>query len=411
MDGGFNYEPPVASNAGSATYGSLGPGNYDLVVRFESDDCEVSLGSVFFAPPELPELEPVDQEICIGETATLSVNVTGGVGPFTYDWDGLGTDENPQVSPTVTTTYSVTVTGSNNCSASAQVTVTVYSLPELTEQHYRIEATTWISGNTVTICENQEVELGFAGSDYDGWTFDWTGPNGFSQSIDDSPNILLSNVGLDEAGDYDVTYTDPNGCQNSASFTIIVEGVQVQLGPNVDICEGETTTITAVVTGGVAPYSYTWNPVLPDQASHDVTPTVNTTYEVTVTDATGCIGTDQKVVRIEANPQATITQTDPICDETTGSITLAFPNTSGRTYIEFSLNGGSSYQPSVPDNSGSVTYSGLAPGTYDLWARWGNNECPVDLLDVTIEENTTPVPDLNETVSDRRPDLGFLVTR
>ena len=46
----------------------------------------------------------------------------------------------------------------------------------------------------------------------------------------------------------------------------------------------------------------------------------------------------------------------------------------------------------VADNSGSVTYSGLAVGTYDVWVRWGNDECPVDLGTVTLTD-TTVLPD------------------
>ena len=38
----------------------------------------------------------------------------------------------------------------------------------------------------------------------------------------------------------------------------------------------------------------------------------------------------------------------------------------------------------MPDDSGSTTYTDLASGTYDLFVRWGNEECPVDLPDVTI---------------------------
>lgn len=84
-------------------------------------------------------------------------------------------------------------------------------------------------------------------------------------------------------------------------------------------------------------------------------------------------------------PSATITKTD----ETTqgannGSITFSFPNTSGRSRIEFSLNGGNSYPYNVLDNSGSTTVNNLPAGTYDIWTRWGNDQCPQDLGNVTI---------------------------
>ncbi|MEW7292444.1 glycosyl hydrolase [Aquimarina sp. 2304DJ70-9] len=84
-------------------------------------------------------------------------------------------------------------------------------------------------------------------------------------------------------------------------------------------------------------------------------------------------------------PNATVSKTDESSQGLNdGSITFSFSNTSGRTNIEFSLNGGSSYPYNVPDNSGSTTVSNLAPGTYQVYTRWGNNECPQNLGAVTI---------------------------
>ena len=91
---------------------------------------------------------------------------------------------------------------------------------------------------------------------------------------------------------------------------------------------------------------------------------------------------------VNANPNVTVSSTDTTCGDDDGTITFTYMDNPNRTSIEFSLDGGSTYLPQVPDNSGSTTYTDLASGTYDLYVRWGNTECPVDLPDVMIGAST-----------------------
>ncbi len=84
-------------------------------------------------------------------------------------------------------------------------------------------------------------------------------------------------------------------------------------------------------------------------------------------------------------PNASINKTDESSQGANdGAITFSFSDTPGRTNIEFSINGGSTYPYNVADNSGSTTVSNLSPGTYQLYTRWGNNECPQNLGEITI---------------------------
>src|SRR5215218_10894124 len=50
---------------------------------------------------------------------TLQANVTGGTGPYTYDWSNGSHSSAITVSPTVTTTYSVAVHDQNGCPGAA----------------------------------------------------------------------------------------------------------------------------------------------------------------------------------------------------------------------------------------------------------------------------------------------------
>lgn len=83
-------------------------------------------------------------------------------------------------------------------------------------------------------------------------------------------------------------------------------------------------------------------------------------------------------------PSAEITSKGATCGEENGAIDLSFHDTEGRSEIEFSINGGNTYPTNVADNIGNTTIQNLKAGVYHVFARWGNDECPVDLGKVTI---------------------------
>ncbi|WP_081415725.1 glycosyl hydrolase [Aquimarina latercula] len=100
-----------------------------------------------------------------------------------------------------------------------------------------------------------------------------------------------------------------------------------------------------------------------------------------------CIGSDIPSVTVSITNETSQGAND-------GSIKFDFPNTAGRTNIEFSINNGSNYPYNVADNSGSTKVSNLSPGNYDLWVRWGNNECPQDLGGITIASGSNGDKDI-----------------
>ncbi len=77
---------------------------------------------------------------------------------------------------------------------------------------------------------------------------------------------------------------------------------------------------------------------------------------------------------------------NPTCAESNGTIEFTFQDTPNRTMIAFSTDGGASYPHISADDVGTYTISGLSAGTYDLWVRWGNEECPTDLSDLTLTD-------------------------
>lgn len=191
---------------------------------------------------------------------------------------------------------------------------------------------------------------------------------------------------------YIVTVTDANGCTNTDNVTINVISCNLtaDAGANSAICTGGNQTLTATASNGTAPYTFSWNNGLGNGATKTVSPATTTTYTVTVTDANNCTATDQVTISISPFPTATISKTDAICNANTGTITFTFPDEPTQTSIAFSYDGGATYQTAVSDNQGSVTYNGLAAGTYNLYAQWGNSSCPTSLGNITIANNNDP---------------------
>ena len=84
-----------------------------------------------------------------------------------------------------------------------------------------INRTGWMdSVSTAEVTEGDQVWFGpqsaaFGASVGEGWT--WTGPDGFTAT---GRSITLSDIQLDEAGTYTVTFVDPNGCAASLDHTV-----------------------------------------------------------------------------------------------------------------------------------------------------------------------------------------------
>ena len=120
------------------------------------------------------------------------------------------------------------------------------------------------------------------------------------------------------AGTYTMTITDANGCMATQTVVIFSSApISVIISNMSNGCD--FYLLTAHVSGGTAPYAYTWNDGSPWQAI-----SINDagTYTVTVTDAMGCTATASIVqTTILAPPQANLSTTNTTCGQCNGSIT------------------------------------------------------------------------------------------
>lgn len=194
-------------------------------------------------------------------------------------------------------------------------------------------------------------------------------------------NGLLSKdiIGL-MAGNYTVTITDAKGCVLNETITIKQPsaGLDIYYTKTDVSCFGnQDASINITVTGGTAPYSYTWSN---QERTEDIRNLASGSYMVIVVDAKGCT----------ANQNITINQPDAL------KASLTVKSTSCKTTIDgvitAAISGGTEpYTMSwtgLPQTGNII--NGLPPGTYQFQVRDAKG-CTVTVSAELVAGNCPPV--------------------
>ena len=214
---------------------------------------------------------------CVNATTlALSGSPFGG----TFSGPGVSSNNfNASVAGTGTKTITYTYTDGSGCTNSATTSITVNALPMVSAGSYTAQC---LNNSTLTL----------TGSPMGG-TF--SGPGVMGNSF----NPMTAG-----AGSHTIvyTYTDGNGCTNTAS-TIITVNAQPTAGiSSTSDCGGANTTLTA--SGGTM---YNWSTM---ENTQSIIVSTSGTFTVTVTDANGCSDTESVVVNPATPPiynQSTMT--------------------------------------------------------------------------------------------------------
>ncbi|MEW6470004.1 MAG: PKD domain-containing protein [Bacteroidota bacterium] len=314
--------------------------------------------------------------ICAGQTLNLTAsNIVGA----TYNWSGpngfTSTQQNPSIpnaTVAATGTYSVTATVNGCTGPAGTVTVTVTAAPAAPT-----------AGSNSPVCVGQTLNL--TASNIVGATYNWTGPNGFTSTLQ---NPSIAGVTLAAAGTYSVTAT-VGGCTGPAgtvTVTVNPNPVAPTAGSNSPVCVGQTLNLTASSIVGA---TYNWfgpngfTSSLQNPSITNVTLAAAGTYTVTAT-VNGCTGPGGTVtVTVNPTPAApTAGSNSPVCSGQTLNLTAS--NIVGATYNWSGPNGftSTSQNPSIP----SVTLA--AAGTYTVTATVAG--CTSPNATTTVVVNATP---------------------
>lgn len=199
--------------------------------------------------------------ICAGNTSTLT-----GSGATSYTWSNNSNSTSIVVSPTVTTTY--TLSGDNGgCPGFAVKTITVNPAPSLS-----------VTGAS-SVCAGNTLNLSVNGADSYSWS---TGSTSSSIAVTPTANSVYTVIGTFSA----------TGCSSSVTKSVTLQSLPtLSVSGNSTLCAGMSGTLTITGTAG----SYSWN-TGSTNTTIVVSPTVNTNYIASGTNACGTSTTSFNVV-------------------------------------------------------------------------------------------------------------------
>ena len=323
----FNYNWEDAANVGvtvstdSLAMG-LSPGIYNVTVT-DSGGCEatesVSVSNLPGPTLSSPDSEPATCNMSDGQA---SVVVNGGTPPYIFSWENVNTPGMVISTDSVATGlapggYTVTVNNKDgSCPISLSLTVNEGTCCNITVDNTEVEdATCGMDNGTVTLTlSNISIS-----------SLEW------ENVLNPGASVAMGNVasGL-PAGTYSYTITDNNNCEYMGEVTI--EGstnpvISMPMPVN-STCGLPNGTASFSVDGGTYPYFYNWE----DTANPGTTISTDslaiglvgsTTYNVTVTDDTGC--TDIGMINLTNTPGPEITDVTEIsanCSSADGTASI-----------------------------------------------------------------------------------------
>jgi len=354
--GSYSYSwSPSGGTAATAT--GLAAGTYTCTITDLVSTCQITRSVTVNQPTALSGTASKTDVSCNGgSNGTASVNVTGGAAPYSYSWAPSGGTA-AIATGLAAGTYTVTITDNNSCQISRTVTV---------NQPAALGGTTSKTDVSCNGGTNGTATVNATGG---------TAP--YSYSWAPSGGTAATATGL-AAGTYTVTITDNNTCQTTRSVTITQPAAFSITTSKTDVsCNGGSNGSASVsVSGGTAPYTYSWAPSGGTAAT--ASGLAAGTYTVTITDNNSC----QTTRSITINQPPVLTATSSFVDESCAG----------------ALNGSATVTPSggtapytyswSPSGGTAATASGLAAGTYSCLITDAKG-CTVSK---TVTISTKPLP-------------------
>ncbi|MBK8845695.1 MAG: T9SS type A sorting domain-containing protein [Bacteroidetes bacterium] len=360
INGGSNGSACVFANGGTAPFtylwdngntnqciNNLTAGIYYVTIT-DASGCTTSCFSLVDQPDALSASASITNVTCNGlSDGAIEITTTGGGSPYTYLWDNGSTSEDR----TNLSAGSYTVVVTDKHGATFELVSTVI-------QPDQVAAT--CTGNNVSIngADNGSASVTGSGG-VSPYAYLW------------STGAATPSIGNLAPGTYTVTVTDANGCSASCNLLITEPGVLSVTGTTVsNLCNGDANgSIDVTVSGGTAPYQYTWENGSTDEDRNGLTAG---TYTVVVVDANGAI----------ESYSATLTDPDALSSTCSSADITINGNTDGTASV--AVAGGTSPYTYLWSNGATTSaIYGLAVNSYAVTvtdANGCNTSCSVSII-------------------------------
>jgi hypothetical protein len=263
----YTYDWQTGST--SASSGNVSAGYVHVTVT-DDNGCETADSVLVGEPIAMGFFSNVTNSVCSDtNTGSATAIPTGGVAPYSYQWNDPNNSLTQTAGSLFPGTYSVTVTDLNGCTLIDQVSVGSTGpdpLPSL--------------GSDTNVCNGITFGLVPAGGPYASYL--WS--DGFTGGI----------KVINAAGTYAVTVENAQGCSGSDTVVIdYVAPVQVNLGAN-----NQSAVGSLVLDAGAGFLTYQWST---QASSQSITVTQSAAYWVKTTDQNHCKTSDTVNVTITAS--------------------------------------------------------------------------------------------------------------
>ncbi|MFO7620022.1 MAG: hypothetical protein R6W81_01990, partial [Bacteroidales bacterium] len=235
-DSSVGWTPILDATEGTYNPPSETSGQFSYRVHFTINGAACNdpySNSVLVEVNESPEASITAQTnvLCFGNsTAAVTVTANNGTSPYNYSLDGGAFLASGTFSGLSAGNYTVTARDANNCTFDLPVTITQPAA-----------ALGALAFSNSPICENETLTLtGSAAGGTPGYSYLWSGPNGYSSNIQ-NPTII--NAIPTATGNYTLIVTDDDGCTVSNNISVTVAALPITTG--VTICQGGSGSLTS----------------------------------------------------------------------------------------------------------------------------------------------------------------------
>src|SRR5574343_1024203 len=356
------YSYNWTNGATTPSVSGLNVGLYSLTVT-DANGCTAVASSTINQPDLFGQTGAISNVKCFSEsTGAVAVDVFGGELPYSYSWS------NGQLFEDITGlnagNYTLTITDGNGCVSSQLYTVN------------QPAAALSLTSTTVNVACNGNA-TGSINVTTTG------GTPGYFYQWSNGSNIVMPNITEDLsgiiAGTYTIKTTDANGCQAQLSQTITQPLAPVSSVPtltHINCFGGTTGAIVSGITGGTAPYTYSWSN---GATTANIVNVSAGTYTLNVLDNNGC----------NYSFTYTLTQpTNPLNTVLTGTNVLCFGNSTGE--VTSAVSGGTApYSYLWNNGSTNSSITGVLAGNYNLVVT-DSKGCTTN-SSITITQPATPL--------------------